>query len=207
MRAKANILAVLSLVAVAVPMLAIGASLPSPSISPATAMREIRDEVDPNDAQSCYSFGRLDITFSSAQNGPPKVGMVVTDPRGRHIGFDPIKSKAWQELPEAEAFIDCDAPDGEGACRGVIQVCGPVSGTYKLEVFAQQNVEYSLSVSARSEEIRDKQGLQSSNSNAALKDVPIRQGSKDVLLLNYSRDFNYRVAFESPQAAPVASSK
>lgn len=203
-RYQAKAFAILSGGILALPLLAFGWHLPKIAVS--SAKYAVHDEPDPNDGQSCYAFGRLDISFHTEKKGPPAVGMVVTDPRGRRVGFDPIKNSAWQELPQAEGFIDCDAPDGEGECRGIIQVCGPVSGTYKLEVIAKKTALYSLAISGTSQEVGYPQGLRSNNSEAALNDVAIGKGSRDILLLNYSRDPSAKIAFQSPQA-PVASNE
>jgi hypothetical protein len=171
------------------------------------ASYEVRDEPDPSESQSCFALGRLDITFQTEKKGPPSVGLVMTDPRGRRIGFDPVQKEGWQELPQAQGFIDCDAPGGEGACRGVIQVCGPISGTYKLEVISLEAAEYSVSISGRSEEVRQQHGLHSSRSDTELKDVSIQKGSREVLLLDYSRDPNSKVAFQRQHPIPVAGNE
>ncbi len=174
-------------------------------MSPLLSPPSVRDEPDPNDSRSCYTLGRLDISFQTEKKGPPAVGLIVADPRGRRIGFDPIKNKGWQELPEADGFIDCDAPDGEGACRGRIQICGPLSGTYQFEVIAKQDAEYNLSVSGQSQEIRVEQGLRASQSQAELNDIAIRKGARDLLLLNYSRDLHFKIALQLPLTPQAGS--
>lgn len=167
----------------------------------------VSDEPDPTDTRACYSLGQLEIQFSTERTGPPTVGMIVTDPRGRRIGYDPLKKNGWQELPEAEAFIDCDAPGAEGACRGLIEVCGPVSGSYKLQIIGVETGVYTLHVAGSSQSMKDKRGLRIYNSQTDLAAVPIRKGSRDTILLNYSRDPAFKVAFRSEQAAPVAGNE
>ena len=153
-----------------------------------TGIRNVLEEVDPKDDMDCLSMGELDIVFRTDNNGAPKVGVMLTDPRGRRIGFDPLTKRAWQQFPEAEGYIDCDDLHGSDACRGVVQVCGPVSGTYKLEVIARQTTDYSLSISARSKAVLDGHSLQSSHSEEDLNNVAIRARSRSIVLLNYSRD-------------------
>lgn len=183
-----------------------GSRLVEHSSGPRSGADEVRDEPDPSEAQSCFALGRLDITFRTEKKGPPEVGVILTDPRGRQIGFDPIQKSGFQQLPEAQGYIDCDAPGAEGACSGVIQVCGPLSGTYKLEVIAVQNTEYSLGVSGRSREVHDKNhDLEASDSDAELDRVPIQKGSRDILLLKYSRDLKSKVAFQRQAPVPVAA--
>jgi hypothetical protein len=176
------------------------------SSGPRTGADEVRDEPDPSEAQSCFALGRLDITFRTEKKGPPEVGVILTDPRGRQIGFDPVQKSGFQQLPEAQGYIDCDAPGTEGACSGVIQVCGPVSGIYKLEVIAVQNTEYSLGVSARSREVAGKNhDLEASDSDTEVDQVPIQKGSRDILWLNYSRDLKSKVAFQRAAPVPIAA--
>ncbi len=190
----------------AIPLLAFGASgVICKSLAARVGSYEVRDEPDPNEAQSCFALGRLDVTFRTEKKGPPTVGVILTDPRGRRIGFDPIERSGFQQLPQAEGYIDCDAPGAEGACSGVIQVCGPVSGTYKVEIVAVQDAEYSLRVSGRSREVRgNKHDLAAFDSGAAVTDVPIQKGAREVLLLNYSRDPKSKVAFQRQAPVPVA---
>src|SRR6202030_4223858 len=78
----------------------------------------------------------------------PNVGVVLTDPRGRRIGFDPVIKHAWQALPIAQGDINCDDLGRTNSCQGIVQICGPISGTYRLEVIALQTTAYSVSVFA-----------------------------------------------------------
>jgi len=84
--------------------------------------------------------------------------------------------------------MNCDDPDGAGACRGSIQICGPLTGTYTLELIAPETTAYSVSICARSKGLIDGNSLQSSRSEADLNNVILRARSRDVVLLNYSRD-------------------
>jgi hypothetical protein len=115
-----------------------------------TRIRDILDEPDPDDTGDCLSLGELDIVFRTGTDGPPHVGVVLTDPRGRRIGFDPLIKHAWQALPVAQGDINCDDLGRTNTCRGIVQVCGPISGTYKIEIIALKTTAYSVSVLARS---------------------------------------------------------
>jgi hypothetical protein len=156
--------------------------------------REVQDERDPNDAADCVALGELDIAFHTNNSGPPTTGIVLTDPRGRRIGFDPLTKRAWQELPVAQGLIDCDESDGKDACRGLVEVCGALSGTYKLLIIANAASDYTLTISARSQEVRGGQHLRSSYSDYDLISIPIRKGSRNLISVTYSRDPNLRVA-------------
>ena len=76
-----------------------------------TRIRDVLDEPDPDDNGDCLSLGELDIVFRTGNDGPPDVGVVLTDPRGRRIGFDPLIKHAWQALPVAQGDINCDDLD------------------------------------------------------------------------------------------------
>jgi hypothetical protein len=160
---------------------------------PDTSISEPLNELDPNNDASCLSLGALDIVFRTDNHGLPNVGVVLTDPRGRRFGFDPLIKRAWQALPVAQGYIDCDDLEGRGMCRGVVQVCGPVSGTYKVEVIAEKTTAYSLTISGRSKEFLGGEGLQSSYSEADLNNTAICARSRDIVVLNYSRNFRRNV--------------
>lgn len=160
--------------------------------------QEIHDEPDADDSGDCSSLGELDLTFRSENNGPPNVGVVLTDPRGRRIGFDPLTKRSWDEFPVAEGFIDCDASYAYGSCRGSVQVCGPVTGVYKLEVIGQKATVYSLGISTRSKRVKVSNGFDNSFSEADAKDIATRMGSRDILLLDHSRDPEAKIAVQLP---------
>jgi hypothetical protein len=184
---KCRIVKLLTFLMVIIPRLALGdANLVHTFRLTDTSIRDLAYELDPEDNEDCLSLGALDIVFRAANYGPPNVGVVLTDPRGRRLGFDPLTKKAWQTLPMAQGYIDCDDLDGQGSCRGVVQVCGPVSGTYKLEIIAQKTTAYGVSISGRSRAIRGNSSLHCSETD--LNNVTIRARSRDIILLNYSRD-------------------
>jgi hypothetical protein len=153
-----------------------------------TRIRGILDEPDPDDTGDCLSLGELDIVFRTGNDGPPNVGVVLTDPRGRRIGFDPLIKHAWQTLPVAQGDINCDHLDRTNICRGIVQVCGPISGTYKLEVIALKTTAYSVSVLAKSREVLDGNSVQSHFSKTDLNRLTIQNRSRQIVLLHYSRD-------------------
>lgn len=95
-----------------------------------------------------------------------------------------------------QGYIDCDDLHGRGTCRGVVQVRGPLSGTCKLEVTAQQTTAYSVSIPAPSKKVLAAGRLQSFSSEAGLNNVAIRAGSRNSVLLNYSRDPREKVTAE-----------
>lgn len=168
---------------------------------------DVRDESDPKDTRSCYEMGQLEISYQSQDRLPPAVGVLVTDPRGRRIGYDPVGPNAWQELPLAQAFIDCTDQDANGqprACTGWIQICGPLSGTYRLEVSASESGKYSVNISAVSQQKRSENGFHATESRVQVADAPIRKGSQDTLLLEYSREPGSKIALIRGESTPLA---
>lgn len=153
-----------------------------------TRVRDVLDELDPEDTGDCLSLGALDIVFRTGNNGPLNVGVVLRDPRGRRIGFDPLIKHAWQALPVAQGDINCDDLGRTNTCRGIVQVCGPISGTYRLEVIALKTTAYCVSVLGRSKEVLDGNSLQSHFSETDLTNLAIRKRSREIVLLHYSRD-------------------
>jgi hypothetical protein len=135
-------------------------------------------------------MGQVNITYESGEVGPPGLGLRVTDPRGRKIGYDLGANRGWQELPVAQAFFDCDENEDTGElrhCTGHIQICGPISGTYQVEVLPTHSGKYSITVSDRSQEIRDERGLHSTASQIELKSEMWEQ-KPAILILQYSRE-------------------
>jgi hypothetical protein len=166
-----------------------GANRPSVRQEGRLMRADIHDEADPRDTQSCRSMGQLQISYHTEAAGAPKVGVIVTDPRNRRIGYDPITSKTWQELPLAEAFVDCEE-NGEALrnCQATIQICGPVSGSYKLQVAAAETGKYSLEISGQSAEETGRLGPRATGSHAEVSDVVIEKKSRDSLVMRYYRE-------------------
>jgi hypothetical protein len=157
---------------------------------------EVQDERDPNELEDCLALGELEIGFHTDHSGPPAIGVVLTDPRGRRIGFDPLSGRGWQELPEAQGVIDCDASDGKQTCRGIVGVCGPLSGVSKVEIIAQETSHFTVSFFARSAVTGSRENLRSSDSSLNVRDTMIRKGSRHVISVNYSRDPALKIALQ-----------
>jgi len=172
-------------------------------------VHQFRDEADPTDQQSCESMGQIGIVYETGNAGPPNIGLRITDPRGRKIGYDPRTPKVWQDLPLAEGFVECNDLDemtGLKHCAAHIQICGPVSGSYKLEVLPTQNATYSITAMGTSESKRDQAGPHSTASRAEYRSE-IRKQSPDVLTLNYSREAGTKISLGRNDAQVATSDK
>ena len=152
--------------------------------------REIDVEADPEHEQACFSMGRVTIDYASGETGLPKVGFRIIDPRGREIGYDPRTNRGWQQMPLAQAFLDCEENEDTGElrnCKGHIEICGPMSGTYQIVLSSAHGSKYSISVSASSQRKRDGSGYEMTGSRADLKG-DIRGQEAAVVMLQYSRE-------------------
>lgn len=151
----------------------------------------IRAEADPRDSEACFSMGRLFISYKGSDFGPLGVGLRISDPRGRTIGYDFGRKRGWQELPVAEASVECDENNEETGelrnCQGQIEICGPLSGLYKVEVLPTQKGKYSIAVSARSAEKQDVTGFGTDSSHTELNGE-IHDSEHPLLTLQYSRE-------------------
>src|SRR5262249_27904425 len=88
--------------------------------------RGIYVEADPEQEQACFSMGRMTIDYASGETGLPTVGFRIIDPRGREIGYDPRTNRGWQQMPLAQAFLDCQENEDTGelrSCEGHIEIC------------------------------------------------------------------------------------
>ena len=155
-----------------------------------SAAREMNLEADPNYEQACFSMGRMTIDFASGEQGRPQTGFRVADPRGRRIAYDPETNMGQQEIPLAQAYLDCDENDETGElreCKDHIEICGPASGTYRIELSAAQSGKFSVSVSAASRRTRSESGYRTTISRAEWHgETKVQEHS--VLLLHYSRE-------------------
>ena len=151
---------------------------------------EIQEEADVTDEQACSSMGAMTIDYATGEPGTPKTGFRITDPRGREIAYDPKTNMGRQEIPLAQAYLDCDQNEESSElrdCQDRIEICGPATGTYRIELSSTESGRFSLSVAAASSRTRSGSGYDATSSRAELK------GATDgheptVMLLRYSRE-------------------
>jgi len=172
-------------------------------------LHQMFDEADPTDLQSCESLGRISVIYETGNAGPPNVGLRITDPRGRQIGYDPRVPKVWQELSLAEGFVECEQNDDTALlhhCAAHIQICGPVSGTYKLEVLPTRNGTYFIGVVGLSQPMQDQTGFHSTDSRAEYKGE-IQRPAPEILWLSYSRQIGTQITLGRGNSQVAAGDK
>ena len=159
------------------------------TLSSRASMREIQGEADPEDEQQCTSMGWMTITYTGGDAGLPKLRFRLTDPRGREIGYDPGTNTGWQKLPVAQAFFHCEEDPDTGdltECKGHIEICGPISGTYQVELLPTQSGQFSFSAWGTSEITRNGSGYDRTSSRAEWKSE-MHEQEPVAVSLQYSR--------------------
>lgn len=172
-------------------------------------LHQMLDEADPTDLQSCESMGKISVIYETGNAGPPSAGLRITDPRGRKIGYDPRVPKVWQELSHTEGFVECEQEDDTtllSHCSAHIQICGPVSGTYKLEVLPTRSGTYFIGVVGLSQQTQDQIGFHSTDSRAEYKSEIQRQ-APEILRLSYSRQLGTQIKLERDDSQVAGSDK
>jgi hypothetical protein len=157
--------------------------------------REIYEEADAEYEEACSSMGSITIEYAGKETGRPDMGFRIIDPRGREIGYDPRTSRGWQELPLAQAFLDCEENEDTGElrqCKGHVEICGPVSGSYQIEFLPTHSGKHLINVSATSQRMRTEFGSDTTSSRADLNSEMHKQEPAE-LLLQYSRELGTQV--------------
>ena len=108
----------------------------------------------------------------------PPGELMLSDPRGRKIGNDPLLKKVYQEIPQASyefEGIDDDITGEPGPQSGTIYILNQLDGPYTLRVFGLETGMYLL-------EIRESV----SDSKFISRSQTILQGDVHCYLISYS---------------------
>ena len=70
------------------------------------------------------------------------VELVVTDPLGRRVGFDPRSGTSYSEIPDASYGVDTGVVGGEGVKEAIVNT--PVDGDYTVDVIGSGTGTYSV---------------------------------------------------------------
>ena len=78
--------------------------------------------------------------------------LVVTDPAGRRVGFDPGQNVHYDEIPSAQYYLDGpidDIVDGSQSTLEIksVYISQPISGDYKVKVIGTGTGSYEVSMS------------------------------------------------------------
>jgi hypothetical protein len=172
---------------------------------------------------SCTAEGYLRIAlFPIGRQSKTPVAVVMTDPQGRKLGYDPIGKVEYADVPEATfsgdkgetappprrmtqeeqesgvAAITPPTPSPTSPAPAVLELCNPVGGQYQLRVIGTQQGKYGLSINAANREIVDVTGrLLALDSRAEIPPTNARKGAAQNFLVVYSRTPGVKVRVKS----------
>lgn len=94
--------------------------------------------------------GALDIRIHPEEGQlTPPADLLLRDPRGRKIGFDPRAGRTYREIPYAHyefEGIDDAVSGAPGPQSGVIEIRNPLSGRYSLAVIGKETGHYTIEI-------------------------------------------------------------
>lgn len=81
------------------------------------------------------------------------VELLVTDPQGRKTGYDPSTDTHWNEIPEAEYFVesiaaDADPSQGQFIESKTLLIYSPLDGEYMIEIHGTGQGVYEINAFA-----------------------------------------------------------
>jgi hypothetical protein len=152
---------------------------------------------DYNDRSTAMrSFGRPSAEYTDASgmrfsfHSPGE--MVVTDPQGRRVGYDPIQAITYKEIPGAyyEGYYIADAESGDpGPLTKELVIPEPLAGDYKLEVLGTSEGVYSLGIEAYDPELNP--------SIFEFLDIAISLGTVHTYAFKYPKQVGVGLAFDA----------
>lgn len=94
--------------------------------------------------------GALDVRIHPGEDKlKPPAELLLKDPRGRKIGFDPRAHKSYREIHAASyefEAIDDDVSGAPGPQSGIIELRNPVAGIYVLEIIGKEPGYFTLEI-------------------------------------------------------------
>jgi hypothetical protein len=152
------------------------------------------------------------------------VAVVLTDPQGRKLGYDPMARVEYADVPEATfsgdkgetappprrmsqeeqesgvAVIAPPTPAATSPAPAILELCNPVGGQYQLRVIGTQQGKFGLSINAANREIVDITGrLLALDSRADIPPTNARKGTAQNFLVVYSRTPGVKVRVKAAQ--------
>lgn len=112
---------------------------------PAPLHKDFAAEIRPEDFT-----GALDIRIHPDQGKlQPPAELLLKDPGGRKIGFDPRTTRAYGEIPSAHyefEGIDDAVSGAPGPRSGIIELRNPLPGTYVLDIIGTESGYYTIEI-------------------------------------------------------------
>jgi hypothetical protein len=172
---------------------------------------------------SCTTEGYLRIAlYPTSGRGKTPVSVVLTDPQGRKLGYDPVRKTEYADVPQstfsgdrgkpAPPKLDPNAVDPSliidpqtprptpspqapaAPTPAVLELCNPIGGQYQLQVIGIEPGKYGVSINAANREVLDISGRPMSlDSRAEIPATSSRKGGLQNFLIVYSRTPGVRV--------------
>ncbi|MCU1311571.1 MAG: hypothetical protein JWO20_2696 [Candidatus Angelobacter sp.] len=171
---------------------------------------------------SCTAEGYLRIAvYPVSARGKTPVSVVLTDPQGRKLGYDPIRKTEHSDVPQStftgdtgkpkappkpaanpvdpELILDTPPPPPPppapaAPTPAVLELCNPIGGQYQLQVIGMEPGKYGVSINAANREVLDISGRPMSlDSRAEIPTTSSRRGGVQNFLIVYSRTPGVRV--------------
>jgi hypothetical protein len=172
---------------------------------------------------SCTTEGYLRIAlYPTSGRGKTPASVVLTDPQGRKLGYDPVRKTEYADVPQStfsgdrgkpappkpdpnaadpSLIIDPQAPRPApppqapaAPTPAVLELCNPIGGQYQLQVIGIDPGKYAVSINAANREVLDISGRPMSlDSRAEIPATNSRRGSVQNFLIVYSRTPGVRV--------------
>ncbi|MCU1287034.1 MAG: hypothetical protein JWO13_3384 [Acidobacteriales bacterium] len=148
-------------------------------------------------APSCTAQGYLRVAvYSAGKDVRAPVAIVLADPEGRRVGFDPLRKTEYSDVPQAtyvgghetvEPVVD-GIPAKPVSSEQYVEICHPTGGQYQLRLIGIKQGAYTMSVSAASREFLDSSDKPMSlDSRAEIPAATTRKGAVQSFLVVYSR--------------------
>jgi hypothetical protein len=161
---------------------------------------------------SCTTEGYLRVAlYPIGRQSKTPAAVVLTDPQGRKLGYDPVRKVEYADVPEATfsgdkreteppprhvsteegemgVVLTAPQPTLPAPAQAILELCNPIGGQYQLRVIGTQQGKYGLSINAANREIVDVSGRPMSlDSRAEIPPTNTRKGTAQNFLVVYSR--------------------
>jgi hypothetical protein len=101
---------------------------------------------------ACDEHGMLDIRLNPTGNDvEPPVVVYLVSPSGKRFGTDPRKKRAYDEIPQVSyklELVEEFVSEEELPKAGVLEICNPEEGVYKLVLSGTREGNFDVEVEA-----------------------------------------------------------
>lgn len=155
--------------------------------------------VDGLDAQCSLWESFLVISLASAINSPPAANLLIIDPLGRRLGFDPVEQLVRTDIP-GSFFSGRDRVT-------LLIIPDPIAGDYQFQITGSSPGNYGVAASYLGTEGNDSIESMGRVDAGTLENfaVTLRPDHADILRSNLPPAADLAVSFEAPSVAVVGT--